>query len=61
MEKLYKAKKISGHWPVWLVKKIENNIKRGVKGTKLVKIILEEEGIVIGTKNIRKRVKKLGK
>lgn len=59
MEKLFKAKRASGHWPVWLKDKIEQNIKEGVDGTELVKKILNEEGIAIRTKSIYRRAKKL--
>ncbi len=59
MEKLYKAKKISGKWPPWLIEKVEKNIKNGLKGTEIVKKILNEENIAIRTKNIHKRAKKL--
>jgi len=59
MEKLYKAKRISGHWPDWLSEKIEQNIRKGIKGTALVKKIINEEGVAIRTKNIQRRVRRL--
>jgi len=59
MEKLFKAKRIAGHWPLKLKKKIEQYIEEGFRGTKLVRKILDEEGIAIRTKHIQRRVKNL--
>jgi hypothetical protein len=59
MEKIYKAKKILGHWPLWLVNKVEQNIQKGIKGTDLVRKILDEDNIIIRTKNIRQRAKRI--
>lgn len=60
MKKLFKAKRVSGHWPLWLKNKIDLNIKTGLRGTALVKKIIDEEGIAITTKGIRRRIKRLG-
>ena len=59
VENIFRSKRISGHWPPWLVDKVEENIKLGLKGTDLVRKILEEDGIIIRTKNINIRAKKL--
>ncbi len=59
MEKLFKAKRIYSHWPTWLKNKVDLNIKKGNKGTKLVKKILFEDKIAIGVKNINRRAKNL--
>ena len=56
-EKLFKATQISGHWPEWLRLKVEYHIKQGLRGTKLMKKVLDEEGIAITTKHIRRHVK----
>ena len=61
MEKLFKAIRIPGHWPISLRNKIKQSVKEGFRGTKLVKKILDEEGIAIRTKNIFRIVKELEK
>ena len=60
-EKLIKAKRISGHWPGWLDEKVKTYIKQGFSGTKLVKKILDENGVIIRTKGIRKRIREMKK
>lgn len=59
LEKLFKARKFSGHWSLWLKEKVKENLKEGINGTNLVKKVIEEEGIAIRTKNIRRIAKKL--
>ncbi len=53
--KLFEAKKITGHWPKYLSDKVESFLKAGLTGTKIVEKIIEEDGIAIRTKNIRRR------
>lgn len=57
-QKLFKAKRISGHYPNWLKDKIQENIKVGVFGTRLVKKILDEDNLLIRIKGIN-RLKKI--
>jgi len=58
MEKLFKAKRFHRH-PSWLKEKIDQNIKKGICGTALVKKILYEDKIAISIDSIQRRTKKL--
>jgi hypothetical protein len=57
--KLFNAKRIIGHFPAWLGKKVDDNIKAGITGTKLMEKILDEDGVAIRTKSINRRKKKM--
>lgn len=57
--KLFNAKRLSGHMPEWLSQKINEHIKSGLSGTKLVEKIIDEHGIAIRTKNILRRKRKM--
>lgn len=59
LEKLVKARRIKGHWPVWLSEKINSYLKDGLRGTQIVEKILNEFDIAIRTKQIYKRTKRL--
>lgn len=53
MEKLFQAKRYH-RWPKDFRKKVDNYIKSGYSGTELVKKILQQEGVIISTKQICK-------
>jgi len=57
--KLFNAKRLSGHTPEWLSRKVNEYIKSGLSGTKLVEKIIDEYGIAIRTKNILRRKRKM--
>ncbi len=59
LERLFLAKRISGHWPAWLKDKIDNYTKIGLSGTKVVEKILENEGIAIRAQHVNRRIKRL--
>lgn len=59
LEKLFHAKKFPRQWPEWLSEKIGKNLEQGINGTKLVEKILNEDGISIGTKQLRIHHKKI--
>ncbi|MFC1697066.1 hypothetical protein ACFL1H_01925 [Nanoarchaeota archaeon] len=61
LEKLYKAERISGHWPTWLKEKVKKYYLKGLKGTELVKKLLDEDKIIIRQKGIKNVIKKLKK
>ncbi len=53
--KLFNARRISGHWPEWLDKKVQDCLRLGINGTKIVEKILNEDGVAIRTKPILRR------
>lgn len=57
LEKLINAERIRGHWPEWLSDKVDLYLKNGLRGTQIVKKILNEFNIGIRTKQIYKRSK----
>jgi len=59
MVKLFKAKRIKGHWPKWLSDNVDDILRSGIKGTKVVEKILDEYAIAIGTKAIKKHERKI--
>lgn len=59
LEKLAKAKRIKGHWSEWLSDKVDFYLKSGFRGTQVVEKILNESNILIRTKQIYKRQRKI--
>lgn len=59
MEKLATAKRLKWHMPKKLRKKIEKYLIMGLRGSTLVKVLLEKENIRIRTKSIRRLEKNL--
>ena len=59
MEKIYKADRITGHWPKWLNDEILLHIKRGYSGTKLVEKIIDKHNIVVKAQRINKKRREL--
>jgi len=46
-------------WPKWLGKKLDSLIRRNLSSTEIIKIILDENNIVISQNGIRKRCQKI--
>lgn len=59
VEKIAKAERIKGHWPKWLVDKVELYLKSGLSETQVIMRILDEFDVFIRRKNVHKRRVKL--
>jgi hypothetical protein len=55
MEKLYKAERVSGHWPEWLRNEINFYIKKGLSGTELVEKIIDKHNILVRAQRVNKK------
>lgn len=59
LEKLVRSKRICGHWPKWLSDKVNSYLNDGLRGTQIVKKVLNKFNIAIRTKQIYRRTKEM--
>lgn len=59
LKKMFWAKRSKGHWPVWLVKRVETLASQGFSGTGLVEKVLNEQGWLITSQKVNQRIRKM--